>query len=214
MSRTIKNCRSRCVQMPLFKSVVAFGKIYFIPKDESIPLLPEMSLLFLKDSSQDAIYPWRAACIDLEMDACGSSIKDAAKNLKKSLFMYIEMQREAADGSIMEAAKIITRAAFSKSKQKQVYFDLYRQVNEEYIMQTNEEKISDIAKRKKQRQEKLKIKQKVIISAFHRTNDEIWKRIIPLYIDKKNTSTPAVRQNWVLQYTPSNSSRISAQIIK
>jgi len=200
--------------MSLIKYVVAFGKIYFIPRDESIPLLPEMSLLFLKDGGQGAIFPWRAACIDLEMDACGSSINDAAKNLKKSLLMYIEMQKEAANGSIMEAAKIINKAAFSKSKQKQEYFNLYRQAKENYIMQTNEEKISVVVKEKERRQKKLKIEKEAAISAFNKVNDEVWEGIMASFTNKKITSTPAVSQNWVLLYTPSNSSRIPAQMLK
>jgi len=199
--------------MSLIKSVVAFGKIYYIPKDESIPMLPEMSLLFLKDDDQDTIFPWRAACIDLEMDACGSSIKDAAKNLKKTLSTYIKMEYKAANGSIMEAAKIITKAAFSKSKQKQEYFNLYRQAKEKYILQTNEEKISDIVKKEKQREEKL-VEQEAVISAFHKTNDEVWERIIASYANKNFTSTTTVNQNWALLYSPSNSSRIPTQILK
>jgi hypothetical protein len=204
--------------MSLIDSVVAFGKIFFIPRGESIPQLPEMSLLFLKDGGQDAVFSWRAACIDLEMDACGTSIKNAANNLKKSLFMYIDMERKAANGSIIEAAKIITRAAFSKSKQKKEYFNIYRKVKEKYVMQAIEEE--------KRRHEKLRIEKE----AFNKINDAIWKEIMATYQsqrenflpkqpvpempNKKTVSTPAVNQNWVLLYTPSNSSRIPAEMWK
>ena len=204
--------------MSLIKSVVAFGKIFFIPKDESIPKLPKMSLLFLKDGGEDAVFPWRAACIDLEMDACGTSIKNAANNLKKTLFMYIDMERKAANGSIIEAAKIITRTASSKSKQKKEYLDTYQQAEKKYIMQAREEE--------KRRREKLRIEEE----ALNKTNDAIWKEVMATYQSqlekflpeqpisempsKKTVSAPAVNQNWVLLYTPSSSIRIPVEMWK
>ena len=204
--------------MSLIDSVVAFGKIFFIPRGESIPQLPEMSLLFLKDGGQDAVFPWRAACIDLEMDASGTSIKNAANNLKKSLLMYIDMERKAANGSFIEAARIITKAAFSKSKQKKEYFDVYQQAKEKNIIQTIEEE--------KRRQEKLRIEKE----AFNKINDTIWKEIMATYQSRlekdlpkqsvsempviKKVSTPAVNPNWVPIITPSNSTRISPEIWK
>jgi hypothetical protein len=207
--------------MSLIDSVVAFGKIFFIPRGESIPQLPRMSLLFLKDGGQGAVFPWRAACIDLEMDASGTSIKNAANNLKKSLLMYIDMERKAADGSFIEAARIITKAAFSKSKQKKEYFDVYRQAKEKYIIQAIEEQAKEEEKR---RQEKLRIEKE----AFNKINDAIWKKIMATYPsqfekylpkqpvseipNKKTLSTPAVNQNWFPIYTPSNSSRIQIEM--
>jgi hypothetical protein len=200
----------------LIESVVAFGKIFFIPKDESIPPLPEMSLLFLRNGDEGDFYRWRAACIDLEMDASGTSIKNAAINLKKCLLMYIDLEREAAKGSIVEAAKIITKNAFSKSRQKKEYFDTYRQAKEKYFMQAIEEE--------KRRQEKLRIEKE----AFNQINDAVWKKIMAAYLpqpgknvpgqpvsvmpQRKTAAVPAVDQNWALLYTPSNSSRIPAEL--
>jgi len=191
----------------LIETVVAFGKIFFIPIDEATPFLPEMSLLFFKDGGKNDVFPWRAACIDLEMDACGNSINDAAKNLKKSLFMYIEMERKAANGSTVEAAKIITKAAFSKSKQKKEYFDIYRQAKEKYVMQAIEEE--------ERRQEKLRIEKE----RFNRTNDAIWEKILLKQSvsetpNKKIVPASDVNKNWHPIYTPSNSSRIPSHILK
>jgi hypothetical protein len=103
------------------ESVFAYGKIFFIPIHESIPSLPEMALLFLKNDGQNNIFQWRAACIDLEIDACGNSRDEAWENLKKSLTMYINMEVETADGSVIKAAKTITTAAFMESAQKEEY---------------------------------------------------------------------------------------------
>jgi hypothetical protein len=205
------------------ESVVAFGKIFFVPEDDAIPPLPEMSLLFLREGGQKDIFPWRAACIDLEIDACGSSIDEAAKNLKKSLFMYIDMEKEAANGSIAEAAKIITRTAFSKSKQKKEYIELYRQAKEKYIIQTIEAGyISGLVKRgKKDTGEYL----------FNEINDVVWKKMMTTFqksqlqklapkqsisktSGKKKSISPVDKKNWEPLLTPPNSSRAFPQVWK
>jgi len=54
-------------------SVTAFGKIVFIPVNDNVPHLPKMNLLFLNDKERGEIYPWRAVCIDLELDAAGDT---------------------------------------------------------------------------------------------------------------------------------------------
>jgi len=107
------------------ESVFAFGKIFFIPTHKAIPPLPEMSLIYLKKKEQENGLSWRAACIDLEIDACGNSKDEAWENLKTSLTTYINMEIEAASGSIIEAAKTITKSAFEKSDQKDEYFNIY-----------------------------------------------------------------------------------------
>ena len=119
-------------------SVAAFGKIIFIPVNESVPHLPVMNLLFFNDAERGEIYPWRAACLDLELDAVGDTMDDAWDNLKETLTMYIEMQKKATNGSILEAAKIIIKEAFSESVQKREYFKVYRQVKLEYTMKNIE----------------------------------------------------------------------------
>ena len=140
--------------MPFSDSVVAFGKIIFVPTKESVPPLPIMSLLFLKE--KDDILPWRAACIDLEIDACGNSQNEAWENLKSSLTMYIDMEIAGTGGSIIEAAKKITKAAFDESEQKRNYFKVYRDAKMEFTIRSLEsEQFFDPIAREKQQLEKI-----------------------------------------------------------
>jgi len=118
--------------MTQFESVSDLGKIIFIPTQKSVPPLPEMSLLFFNEKERD-IFPWRAACIDLEIDACGDSMTGAWESLRNSLSMYIEMEKTAA-GTIVGAAKNITKVALADSKQKRDYFALYRQAKPELLI--------------------------------------------------------------------------------
>jgi len=115
-------------------SVAAFGKIIFIPVQKNVPSLPLMNLLFFNDEERGEIYPWRAVCPDLELDAVGDTMDAAWDSLKEALSMYIEMQKKAAGGSIVEASKIIVKEVFSDSEQKQRYVKIYRQVKLKYAM--------------------------------------------------------------------------------
>ena len=120
-------------------SVAAFGKIIFIPVvNESVPPLPLMNLLFFNDKERGDIYPWRAVCIDLELDACGETMDDAWNSLKESLNMYIAMNKRAVGGSITEAAKRIIQEAYSDSQQKQQYIRIYRDAKLEHTMKNLE----------------------------------------------------------------------------
>jgi len=189
----------------LIKSVVAFGKMQYVPKDESVPLLPEMSLLFMNDGGQEAVFPWRAICIDLEIDACGGSIEDAAENLKETLSMYIDMEQEAAGGSIVEAAKTITRTAFMKTRQKKHFIDLYQKAKEKYIMQINNDLSSEEAKEAKQRPNKSKINERAFSAA---TNDSLWNELY------QPSAIPFdVKQFWSCRLMPSSSSKVLANFI-
>jgi len=144
--------------------VSAFGKIFYIPTHESIPPLPEMSLLILKRREQNDSFQWRAICIDLEIDACGNTKDESWENLKKSLTMYINMEVQAAEGVVIEAAKMITKSAFGKSEQKESYIGVYRQAKMFFIMQAIEKGILDPVEREKQRLEKLKVNNESILS--------------------------------------------------
>jgi hypothetical protein len=120
------------------ESVAAFGKIIFVPVTTDIPHLPVMNLLFFNDRERGDIYPWRAVCIDLELDAVGDTMDDAWNSLKESLTIYIDMQKRAANGSIVEAAKTIVKEAFADSTQKQEYIKVYRKVKLDYTMKNLE----------------------------------------------------------------------------
>lgn len=121
------------------ESVMAFGKIFFFPKHESVPPLPIMNLLILKENAPvESLPAWRAACIDLELDAAGNSLNEAWDNLKDALTLYINMEIEAAGSSIKEAAKTITLKSFEESAQKKIYINLYRNAKMEYTMNSLE----------------------------------------------------------------------------
>jgi hypothetical protein len=142
--------------MSITNCVAGFGKVIFIPAAESVPPLPDMNLLVFKEENRGNIFPWRMACIDLEIDAAGNSMDEAWENLKKSLTMYIEMEKKAAGGSITEAAKNIIMAAFEESSQKKEYISLYRQAKLEFTIQAiTSGKISDPIEEEKRRIKKL-----------------------------------------------------------
>lgn len=145
--------------------VVAFGKIIFIPTHESVPALPEMSLLFFKEDERGEVFPWRAVCIDLELDACGNSMAEAWESLKESLTAYIAMEKEVAEGSIKEAAKNIIKTAFTESEQKSKYVTIYRQAKLEYTIEAIDSgRITDPIQEEKQRIEKLESEKESIRS--------------------------------------------------
>ena len=148
--------------------VAAFGKIVYIPTREEVPPLPEMNLLFLKDEDQEENFPWRAVCIDLEIDASGNSKNEAWENLKKTLTLYIEMERKAAGGDVIETAKKIIETAFTPSDQKMDYINLYRKAKLAYTIHAIESgKIPDPIKDEKERIEKLESEQEYIRSVVN-----------------------------------------------
>ena len=189
--------------MSLTDSVVAaLGKIIFIPTRESVPPLPEMSLLFLKENERGEVFPWRAACIDLEMDACGDSMNGAWESLKTSLTMYIEMEKEAADGSIIEAAKIITKAAYHESDQKKEYFSCYRKAKMEYLIRNIESDAASVPIMDKQQLVKVEVEQEPIPSNFGELNEGVVKKVSAIYlfseqkeVSPKQFSTEESRKN-------------------
>jgi hypothetical protein len=138
----------------LNSQIAAFGKIIFVPKHESVLPLPDMNLLFFNE--EGTISPWRAVCIDLEIDACGNSMDQAWENLKAALTAYIEMEKKVAENSIIAAAKNIIETAFDESEQKRRYVDIYRQAKKDYTMQKIESgKTFDPIKEGKERLRKL-----------------------------------------------------------
>jgi hypothetical protein len=124
-----------------------------------------MNLLLFRDESRGDNFPWRAACIDLELDASGNSVDEAWESLKGSIRMYIEMEKKASGGSVIEAAKNIIKAAFTPSSQKAQFMELYRKAQLDYTMDTIESgKIKNPIAEEKRRLEKLEKEQGAIIS--------------------------------------------------
>ena len=151
--------------IPDISKVMAYGKIIFARKRPSVPPLPPMSLLILNEEQRGEIYPYRAVCLDLEIDACGNTAEEAWKNLKQALLLFIDMHKKAAGGSIIETAKAITTEVFSDSTQKRGYFNLYREAKRCYTMENIESgKLPDEIEEQKQRLEKLESNDDDIIS--------------------------------------------------
>ena len=150
-------------------TIKAFGKIVFMPTGEgSIPPLPEMNLLLFRDEGRGENFPWRAACIDLELDASGNSMNEAWESLKGSIKMYIEMEKKASGGSVIEAAKNIIKAAFTPSNQKTQFMELYRKAQLDYTIDTIESgRTRNPIAEEKQRLEKLEKGQDTIISIIN-----------------------------------------------
>ena len=120
------------------ESVVAIGKVIFIPDNKNDLFLPVMNLLLLNDRERGEIYPWRAVCIDLELDAVGDTMDEAWSSLKETISMYIDMQKKVANNSVIETAKNIIKEAFTDSAQKQEYIRIYRQVKLKKTMKSLE----------------------------------------------------------------------------
>ena len=118
-------------------TITAFGKIISMPTSEGIiSLLPEMSILLFKDEDRGENFPWRTACIYLELDASGNSMDEARESPKGSIKMYIGMEKKASGGFIIEKAKNIVKAAFKPSRQKAQFMELYRKAQLDYTMDT------------------------------------------------------------------------------
>jgi len=178
------------MSLPLIESVVNLGKILFVPVQKTTPFLPAMSILFLKEEERGDIFPWRAVCIDLEIDACGDSVDEAWESLKESLALYINMEKEAAGGSIVEAAKTITKAALSESKQKREYFALYRQAKMEYFIRNIESDTNPVHVMKRPQGRKkaekgrvvIEVEQEPVQSNFVELNGNILEKVSTTYV--------------------------------
>ena len=124
--------------------VADFGKIVFVPKNHTIPGLPDMNLIVLK---KESIY--QAVCIDIEIDAVGDTLKDACEKLRKSLLAYIGHMVNNYDGNLKAAVGDIINTAFSQGDLKQQLFAQYLQAKHQYLV----EKIARENKAKSRREE-------------------------------------------------------------
>jgi predicted RNase H-like HicB family nuclease len=110
--------------------VAGFGKLFFIKKYKHMPALPDMKLLILKE-----VDGYQAICIDLEIDSVGETVEEACKNLKKSLYAYIEMSIEHFP-CINDAVTDIINTAYSHGgTQKGELFALYVQAKRDLLME-------------------------------------------------------------------------------
>jgi hypothetical protein len=125
-------------------NVADFGKIIFVPRNHTIPALPDMNLIVLIRGDR-----YQAICIDIEIDAVGDTLKDACGNLRKSLLVYIGQMVSNYDGNLKDAVGDIIDTAFSRGNFKQQLFTQYLQAKHQYLL----EKIARENKAKSRKEE-------------------------------------------------------------
>ncbi|MCL2809365.1 MAG: hypothetical protein FWD24_04780 [Treponema sp.] len=131
--------------------VADFGKIVFVPKNHSIPALPDMNLIIFKKENE-----YQAICIDIEIDAVGDNLKDACNNLKKVLRLYITQMVYNYNGNINSVVEDIINNAFSHGNIKSQLFEKYLQAKHKYLL----DKIANDRKAKSRKDD--------VINAWHR----------------------------------------------
>jgi predicted RNase H-like HicB family nuclease len=109
--------------------VTDFGKVIFVPRNHTIPGLPDMNLIVLK---KEGIY--QAICIDIEIDAVGDTLKNACENLKKTLLVYLGQMVSNYNGDLKAVVKDIVNMAFSSGDLKQQLFAQYIQAKHRYLL--------------------------------------------------------------------------------
>jgi len=110
-------------------NVADFGKIIFIPKNHTMPGLPDMNLIVFEE---EGVY--QAICINIEIDAVGDTLKSACENLRKSLLAYIEQMVSNYDGNLKAAVGDIIDTAFRQGDLKQQLINQYLQAKHRYLV--------------------------------------------------------------------------------
>jgi hypothetical protein len=94
---------------------------------------------------------------------------EAWESLKDSLTMYINIEKETVNGSIIDTAERIINTAFTTTKQKNDYMNLYRQAKLKYTMEIiKAEKMGNPIEEEKRRLAELEILKKPIRYSTHR----------------------------------------------
>jgi len=109
--------------------VADFGEVVFVSKNHTIPALPNMDLIVLKNGD---IY--QAICIDIEIDATGNTVKDACDNLKQALFSYIKLMVENYNGDTKAAMEDIVNTAFGQGDFKTQLLAEYLKAEHQYLI--------------------------------------------------------------------------------
>jgi hypothetical protein len=109
--------------------VASFGKIIFVPKNHTIPALPDMNLIIFKKENE-----YQAICIDIELDAVGENMKDACKNLKHVLFTYISQMVDNYGRNAKLAVEDIINVVYSQGELKSFLFNQYLQAKRLYLI--------------------------------------------------------------------------------
>jgi len=108
--------------------VAGFGKAIFIPVKSTTPPLPNMNVVILKHPDK-----YQAICIDIEIDAVGSSLTEARDNLKKALCAYTTQMVVNYQGDVKAAAQDIIDTAFKGGDLKTQLFAIYLDAKKQYL---------------------------------------------------------------------------------
>jgi hypothetical protein len=119
--------------LPVDASVEAFGKLAFMPKEETQPMLPDLNVLIFRHSEDNGVYKYTAVCIQLELDACGNSIEEVKEELEQAIGLYFNAQARSCS-SLENFAQKIIGAIFDTSEQKQELFNAYREAERNFLM--------------------------------------------------------------------------------
>jgi len=110
-------------------NVADFGKVIFIPRNHTVPALPDMNLLVLKNDDN-----FQAVCIDIEIDAVGETVKDACGNLKQAILAYTSQMVYNHDGNVEAAAKDIINTVYGHGVMKSRLFTHYLATKHQYLL--------------------------------------------------------------------------------
>ncbi|MDR0303075.1 MAG: hypothetical protein LBI04_12290 [Treponema sp.] len=149
------------------EKVEDFGKVVFVPKNHTIPALPDMNLIVFKKESG-----YQAICIDLEIDAVGDNLKECFNNLRQALLTYIIQMVDNYNGNIKAAVEDIVNVSYSKGELKSQLFTRYLQAKHQYLL-------NKIAK-----EQKVKSRREDLTNA--------WKRIFQIEPIRFNLAMAAV----------------------
>ena len=160
--------------------VVACGGFSFEPKNEWLPLLPEMQMIIIEHFDNNGIYTHSAICIELEIDAVGNSEEEAVNELKNELDIYLKSLLQRSE-SVEDFAKTVTNIAFSKSRQKEELYTLYQNYLLDMVQKAEEfAKTAILAAFSKSRQ-----KEELYMSHQNHLLDMMQKEIPSLHLTKK-----------------------------
>ena len=112
-----------------FGQITAFGKVTFVPKNNTVPPLPDMNLLVFE---KEKVY--QAVCIDIEIDAVGNSLEESCDNLKTALRAYTSLMIENYERDINAAVKDIINVVYSTGETKTLLLGKYLQAKQQYLL--------------------------------------------------------------------------------
>ena len=115
------------------ENVESYGKFVNSIKDE-YPMFPDLHILVFKEPESNPIYTHVAVCIELELDACGTSGEDALEALQRAVKLYFDSLFErykTNEGFIQNIIENI----FLSSEQKNNLFSVFMKAEQKYFIE-------------------------------------------------------------------------------